>query len=367
MECVVNDKYKYIMFYGAKAACTSLRNLYLAIHRDEMSEQQLGELDSYHNLNVVCPFEPDADYSNYYKFYISRNPYERVVSAFLDQYTFAKYQSVQAMLDASPPPNDEPQTFIEFLHYLRDVPDYLRDSHFQTQSHFGYKEILKSKPKLRRMLPDQLALNFYGDVRGFNDHLKKIYTKIFAKYPDMREKALAEIPNIPRMNNLIYGEDDWPDAANMSPEKLRSLPYVVKPQDFYTGTETRDLVQEIYAKDFDMFAYDAEIVPEKKPSSELALMPADFDWRTYRTLNPDLPEQGVDNERQLNHHFLMYGRSEARKRFYKFDLPDKFEWQTYLQLNADLQEAGIDNERDAAIHYLAYGHYEQRAYQAEEL
>ncbi len=365
MECVVNDKYKYIMFYGAKAACTSLRNLYLAIHGDEMSEQQLASLDSYHNLNVVCPFEPDHDYSNYYKFYISRNPYERVVSAFLDQYTFAKHQSVQAMLDACTPENGEPQTFVEFLHYLRKVPDYLRDSHFQTQSHFGYKEILKRKPRLRRMLPDQLALDFYADVSGFNHHLNKIYAKIFSKHPHMRDRAQREIPKIPRMNNLIYGEETWPDAANMSPEKLRSSPYVVKPQDFYTVTETRELVQEIYAKDFDMFAYDKNTVPEKKPSKELALMPPDFDWRAYKALNPDLAMQGVDNERRLNHHYLMHGRNESKKRFYKFEAPDEFDWKAYVELHEDLKDAGINNERDAIIHYLAYGYHEKRPYRME--
>ena len=367
MECVVNDKYKYIMFYGAKAACTSLRNLYLAIHRDEMSEQQLASLDSYHNLNVVCPFEPDTDYSDYYKFYISRNPYERVVSAFLDQYTFARHESVQSMLEECPPKNGDPQTFVEFLYYLRDVPDYSRDSHFQTQSHFGYKVILKRKPKLRRMLPDQIALDYTGDVRQFDNHLEKIFRKIFRNNTEMREKALTEIPKIPRMNNLIYGKETWPNAEHMNPEELRSLPYVVKPQDFYAGNETRELVQEIYARDFEMFAYSKNALPNKKASQELSLMPPDFDWQTYSTLNPDLLAQGVNTQRQLNHHYLMHGRNEDKKRFYKLEAPHEFDWQTYLKLNSDLQEAGIDNERDALIHYLAYGYHEKRAYKVEEI
>ena len=365
MECVVNDKYKYIMFYGAKAACTSLRNLYLAIHSGEMSKQQLDSLDSYHNLRQVCPFEPQNDYSDYYKFYISRNPYERVVSAFLDQYTFARYKSVQSMLDRHPHQNHEPQTFVEFLRYLRDVPDHSRDSHFQTQSHFAYKNILTRKPRLRRTRGDQLILNYHADVRGFNNHLEEVYRVIFMQYPQMLKKALAEIPKIPRMNNLIYGEEDWPNADAMKIDKLRRLAFVPKPQDFYSNAETRQLVQEIYARDFAMFAYNKNSLPHKKASSELTLMPADFDWQAYQALNPDLASQGVNNERRLTHHYLMHGRNESKKRFYKLEAPDNFEWQTYLKLNGDLQDAGIDNERDALIHYLAYGYHEKRVYRIE--
>ncbi len=365
MECVVNDKYKYLMFYGAKVACTSIRTLYLTIHADEMSAAQLDALDSYHNLNQVCAFDPEQDYSDYYKFYISRNPYGRAVSAFLDQYTFAKHKGVQAMLAAYPPANHEPQTFLDLLRYLKDVPDHARDSHFQTQSHFGYKVMLPRKPLLRRMHIDQLALDFHGDVGQFNQHLESVYKRIFKKHPQMLERAVAEIPKIPRMNNLIYGVKTWEDAATLSPEMLCSLPFVPKPQDFYSNAEAKELVQEIYARDFEMFGYQLDSVPAKKPSAELELIPRDFDWQTYAILNPDLAAQGLDSERTLTHHYLMHGRLEEKKRFYKIEAPHEFDWQTYVGLHEDLRLAGIDNERDALIHYLAFGYHEQRATSAE--
>jgi hypothetical protein len=360
MECVVNDQYRYIMFYGAKVACTSLRNLYLAIHQDEMTDEQLAQLNGYHNLNDVCAFDPDKDYSSYYKFYISRNPYGRVVSAFLDQYTLSRHSGVALMFERCPPQGDEPQTFIELLRYLKEVPDHQRDSHFRTQSHFGYRVILHRAPYFRKMHPDQLALNYFGDVGQFNAHLEKVYRKIFKGYPAMRERALREIGQIPRMNNLMYGEKTWQNAAELSPEVLRQMPFLPKPQDFFTSDEAKELVQEIYARDFQMFDYPPHVIPQKKPSKELELIPDDFDWQTYALLNPDLAPQGVENERSLTHHFLMHGRIEDKKRFYKIEAPEGFDWQRYLQRNSDLEDAGVDNERDAIIHYLTFGYHEQR-------
>ena len=366
MECVVNDKYRYIMFYGAKVACTSLRNLYLAIHRDEMSDEQLSNLVSYHNLNDVCPFDPDKDYSKYYKFYISRNPYGRVVSAFLDQYTLSKHSGVQLMFDRCPPENGEPQTFLELLRYLKTVPDHQRDSHFRTQAHFGYRVMLHRKPRIRKMHPDQLALDYIGDVGKFNHHLEKIFSKVFKKHPEMRARAIAEIAKVPRMNNLLYGRKTWPNAAELDPQVLREMPFLPKPQDFYETDEARQLVREIYARDFEMLGYNPEVVPQKKASAELALIPEDFDYQTYALLNPDLAPQGVDNERSLTHHFLMHGRVESRKRFYKIEAPEAFDWQIYLEHNEDLRAAGIDNERDALIHYLSFGYHENRVINAKQ-
>ena len=49
---IVNKKYKYILLYSAKSGCSSIRSLYLDLHRDEMSEEQLSGLNFYHNLNA---------------------------------------------------------------------------------------------------------------------------------------------------------------------------------------------------------------------------------------------------------------------------------------------------------------------------
>lgn len=364
MHCVVNDDYQYIMFYSAKAGCTSMRTLYLAVHAHEMKDEELAQLKNYHNLNEVFAYDPTKDYRNYFKYYISRNPYGRVVSAFLDQYTFAQNSGVQAMFEKAPPVNGMPQTFLEFLEYLKGVPDADRDSHFQTQSYFVCADrVLTRRPVYRRLRPGEILLNYVGDISGFNTHLKKVFKRIFKKSTQMKKLAIAEISKVKKMNSSFYGDTTYRNAATLSIEELDSLVFAPKPQDFFIDKRAQTLVEEIYAEDFIQFSYDPKKIPVKSASPEIAAVPDDFDWQTYLLLSPDLPPNGINNERTVTRHYLEFGRHETNSRFYKIKAPQGFDWQTYLQLNPDLTAAGIDNERDAIIHYLSFGIHEKRAIQ----
>jgi hypothetical protein len=148
----------------------------------------------------------------------------------------------------------------------------------------------------------------------------------------------------------------------MSLAELNALPFAPKPQDFFYTEEALALTREIYAKDFTLFGYDLIEIPHKHASSVLAEIPADFDWKTYLMLSPDLPLNGISTQRLVMRHYLEFGRFETDTRSYKIEAPDGFEWQKYLGLHDDLRMAGIDNERDAIIHYLAYGRDEGRVF-----
>ncbi|MEM7358253.1 MAG: sulfotransferase family 2 domain-containing protein [Pseudomonadota bacterium] len=369
MDSIVNDKYKYIMFYSAKAGCTSMRNLFIALHKDEMSEQQRGQMNSYHNINELFPYDRDADYSDYYKFYISRNPYSRVVSGFLDQYVYAQNTRVKEMLEQSPPKDGPPQTFIEFLEYLKTVKDSDRDGHFQTQAFSSHvvKVRMGRSFLVRYYYKDKscIPLNYAGDIAGFNSHMQKVYRKIFKRDPQMREKAMREIGNIQKMNSSFYGPETHENAATLTVAELDDLVYAPKPQDFFLDESARQLVQEIYAEDFYVFGYDKSKIPQKKASRELAAIPDDFDWETYLMLAPDLQLAGINKERTVMRHFLEFGQHEIHHRAYKVEAPDGFDWREYLAAHEDLTAAGIDNERDAIIHYLSYGRNEGRELRCE--
>lgn len=362
MQAVVNHRYKYIMLYSAKAGCTSMRTLYLEVHKHELSATQLEQLDSYHNLNELLPYQEEVDYDDYYKFCISRNPYARVVSAFLDQYAYAQNQGVLDMLAKVPPLGDKPKSFIAFLQYVQSVPDADRDSHFQTQSYFFAAKKPRIKKFFQRASTDFLTIDDAGDISGFDAHLTKVYRKVFRYNQGMLKRALGKLSAVEKLNPSFYCKETVDQAAKLNLQELDELVFAPKPQDFFLSELAQQLVQEIYAEDFSLFGYDINKIPHKSASSELDEIPADFDWETYLLLGPDLVLDGIVNQRKVMRHYLEFGRFETDRRPYKVEAPEGFDWRKYLDMYDDIALSGIDNEREAIIHYLAYGRNEGRAF-----
>jgi hypothetical protein len=357
---LVNKKYKYILLYSAKAGCTSLRSLYLTLHQDEMSKTQLASLDWYHNLNQVQPFDSSADYSDYYVYCITRNPYSRVVSAFLDQYAYACNAGVEAMMEDYPPVA-KPQSFIEFLEYLASLPDAQRDTHFQTQSYFPYADmVVTPQMSIRYRILGQkpahaLGINLVGDIAKFKKISLTAFRKIFSGDKAKKSYAVEQLNIIKRRNSSFYGQRDFPSAASLSLDQLDDMVFAPKPQDFYCDPRAIKLVDQIYQNDFFLFGYTPGKIPHKSASEEIQRIPDDFDWQMYLRLNPDLPLAGISNQRSVIRHYLEFGRFEETPRTYKIEAPRGFDWQRYLDLNIDLEAEGITTEAGAIEHYISYG------------
>lgn len=365
MVPVVNKKYRYILLYSAKAACTSLRTLYLDVHRDELTEKQLAQLDWYHNLNEVQAYDPGADYSDYFTYVITRNPYSRIVSAYLDQYVYACNEGMRQMLAECPPAAGKPSTFIEFLEYLKTVPDELRDSHVQSQAYFAYAESVVTPANFfyrlfRKKPQNAFGVRYCGDISGFNKHTQYVFKRVFRRDPAKLRFALEKLGEVSKHNSSFYGKTDFEDAACLDASTLNQLVFAPKPQDFFNKTRARELVDEIYQQDFELFGYRKGDIPQKGASSEVDAVPQDLDWEMYIRLNPDLPRDQIYNERTVVRHYLEFGRFEEHLRAYKIEAPAGFDWQRYLLLHADLQAAGITTEHAAIEHYISYGIREER-------
>ena len=339
-----------------------MRLLYLALHGSGFNAQQTDLLDDYHNLNEVFPFDTKQDYRGYFKFCISRNPYSRIISAFLDQFVYARNQGVREMLSRNHP--DLPiNNFVEFLQYLKTVPDSERDSHFQTQAFFPHDiKILTKRNYFRKPKYAAMLLNHVGDIAEFDAHLQKVYRRIFRRDKSMRNQAMQEIENIKKRNSSFYANEDFDNASEIPVSELAKMVYPPKPQDFLGLVKAKQLIQQLYAQDFELFNYAPEHLPRKRPSPEVMAIPDDFDWQTYLLLSPDLQLDGIVSEPAVMRHYLEFGKNESRRRYYKIQAPSGFDWQKYVGAYADLVAAGIDNERDAIIHYLSHGKNEGRGF-----
>lgn len=106
-------------------------------------------------------------------------------------------------------------------------------------------------------------------------------------------------------------------------------------------------------------------------------VPHDFNWKTYLELNLDLT-QNID-EYECKKHYNIYGYKE--KRNYKkiddtisimqnnilnnYDIDSDFDWKTYKLLNPDLPQ-NLD-EKTYIKHYILHGKNEKRKYKIEYL
>lgn len=365
---IVNDRYRYICLYSAKVACTSLRQLYLAVHQHQLDHDERARLDGYHNINEVHDFDPTRNYRDYYTFVITRNPYARVVSAFLDQYIYSRSTEVQTMVASAINQGlatGEPENFLEFLELLALIPDSERDSHFQTQAYFPYRSMLVTtkSPRykwLKQLPPHAFGLRYTGDVGNFREHLARVFKTVFKGDKVLRRSALEKLQAISKRNSSFYGAADFDDAALLACDDLDDLVFAPKPQDFLRSQRVRELIEQIYRQDFDVFGYRLGDIPHKSVSPEIDALPEDFDWRMYLRLNPDLPADSIYNERGVVRHYLEFGRFEQHPRAYKIEAPDGFDWRRYLQLNSDLANRGIVSEAQAVEHYISYGIREYR-------
>jgi len=363
---VVNNHHRYILLYSAKAGCTSIRRIYLELHRHEMSEIELSSLNKYHNLNEVHPYDSNKDYSNYTTFMLTRNPYGRIVSAFLDQYAFSRSPAIKRMV-AKYSTDSEPNNFLEFLQLLKDIPDSERDGHFQSQAFFAHANRVITHRNTRfkwfkKKSAKTFELHYSEDVSKLNSHLREVYKAIFKAKPDMLDKALSTIEQTRKRNSIAYSKADYPNAALLSTQELDALVFSPKPQDFLTDPRVIELIQTIYQKDFELFGYSTDEIPKKQVSKDRELLPDDFDWKVYQRLNPDFPAEKFYNERSLVRHFLEFGQFELSARAYKVEAPIGFEWEKYLKLHPDLGAAGINSEAAALEHYLIYGLREKRKF-----
>ncbi|MCH2190182.1 MAG: sulfotransferase family protein [Gammaproteobacteria bacterium] len=366
---IVNHQYKYILLYSAKSGCSSLRRLYLSIHADEFSSQVKSQLDHYHNLNELFPYEINSNHSGYRSLLITRNPYDRIVSAFLDQYVYYRGEHMNVMLDKYCK-GEEPKNFLEFLLFLRNVPDRERDGHFQSQNFFAHaNNVIMPKRFFGRFQnsnssPDTFYLSQFADIKNFSSAMSMHFNYVFKNHTEMLSKAKTCLANLKKSNSSFYGHENYEDASELSVKELDNIVYAPKSQDFLVKKEVVTLVNDIYAQDFRMFGYKMGKVPVKTASKEIAKVPDDLDWKMYLRLNPDLhlrPDEFY-NERTVIRHFLEFGQYEEHLRAYKLEDPEGFDWRKYLSLNKDLVRAGIDTHEAALEHYLGYGVREYRRY-----
>lgn len=190
MFFLVDTNKKFILGWTPKCGCTHIKKIFWYLINGD-------ENNVIHKARDICALPTDIE--KYITIIISRNPYERVVSGFLDKYRnngeFRKLWKYPQI------------TFTEFVdQILKNNWEMIHKLHFDKQTSQDFNEIILKSKKLIiydiKFINYELIENIYGtkipqsllDFRGGHENNK---TNILEKYVydlDMSEYDSFKVP-----------------------------------------------------------------------------------------------------------------------------------------------------------------------------
>lgn len=216
----ISEKNRYIYFETPKVACSSVK---ATLIKNEIEESNLS-MNLIHSKKDIPFLSPkEFGYDNfinalssdkYYKFTFVRNPYSRVLSAFLSKFKWNNKIKIR-FYRLNNIDSDTALSFSDFLEYLSSNVSYDMDPHWRPQ----YNQISGLAKEM----------DFIGRFDNFENDLGTVINKIFGT------NAIA----------LFDTRKELGQQETKSSDKI----------DEYYREKEFDLVSEIYKKDFLEFGY----------------------------------------------------------------------------------------------------------------
>lgn len=238
-----SPKYKYAVFWSPKAGCSTLRNFFLELHKDELAKHVKP---SFHSLQTFfpCPRQKDGIPS----LLVVRNPYKRCVSMFIDKFIKPPHNTIKRSAKQKLHLDFHDTSFLEFLLLLKSLKDTGKlnalDIHSNEQA---FNQVMLNKTttiiKLENFKTELLA--WYSDVLQNTELLQKIHNLDASQH--LFETPINPVNYTKESSDTIVanhkftgGEPEWPTYRQ-----------------FYND-ETAALVYDIYKRDFDLGGYDKD-------------------------------------------------------------------------------------------------------------
>jgi hypothetical protein len=187
----ISQERKYLFVSSGKCACSKIQYTLMQLEGFAVEPTQTYRRDlpgfPLKRLSDFTAEEQDTILTDdsWYRFCFLRNPYRRLLSAYLDKMDPAKgtYRQVQAYLlgQAGAPlrdgfPSGWP-TFSEFLDYVLALPDEARDYHWRSL--------------LNLLQPERMNYQFVGRVSTFHDDFTVVLQRLAAP-PEL----VATVPDV---------------------------------------------------------------------------------------------------------------------------------------------------------------------------
>ena len=194
-----SDTNRMIYFINPKCASTTIKAFMAATDQTlDVDSKKIGQKGAFGRADRTEDISP---YLDYFKFTFVRNPWDRLVSCYLEK--VIRLRKWPEIFGYSP-------SFADFVAVVHGIPDEEADIHYRSQ----YLNLIDSS--------GNLVVNFVGRVETLHDDMK----------------AVASV------RSLVYS------LAHFRKSNGR------KRYQKYYGKKTRDLVGERYARDIKLFGYE---------------------------------------------------------------------------------------------------------------
>jgi hypothetical protein len=222
---IQSPKYNYSIKYHAKSACTLVRRLFLELHGDEISEEERNKMNQWHDIHLFFPVKniPTKTLN------IVRNPYERVVSIFVNKICGGEPHNILGKKLKI-----RQISFSEFILFMVDMKikhgKYfgMFDDHLLPQS-VNYRisdlviKLKNLEEGLKINLPSEFSENITEFFKNVNDN------KVFVNKSNYAEETFEFV------GNKSYSIDDkgpWPNWKCFYDETLKDLVHFLYKDDF---------------------------------------------------------------------------------------------------------------------------------------
>ncbi|MCU0524011.1 MAG: sulfotransferase family protein [Elainella sp. Prado103] len=230
----ISLKNKFIYVEVPKVACSTLKSRLQAIEAQALGQPPPAkDMETIHNKKLspllspsdigIEQFDALLNDPQIFKFCFVRNPYTRVLSAFLSKLSWKEGKYRKTIADALDQSIDEPITFQQFLQVIEQQSVLEMDPHWRTQS--------------AQLFGQQISYDLIGRFETLEQDWQQVLSHMNQQ---TQPQTAAENRDTPKRRGRKTGADD----------KLAK---------FYAHPSVVKLVQTIYQEDFKTFQYSPEL------------------------------------------------------------------------------------------------------------
>jgi hypothetical protein len=239
-----SQKYNYTGLYCTKCGCSSLKHLFIELHKNELSDEDKNAVNTDTAKRIFSVKNNNIITDKTKSFVLVRNPYLRAVSMYINKYV-GENSHIKKSMKSKNINNKHGESFTSFLLFLKELKNI---NLINTVDGHVYEQSYNMNIPIDNITVIKLE-NFEKDIKQFyNKNFKNDNVLINQIYNLFSESGILHSNKTkinPETNNLIE------NVPNFVFTDKKNIPTY----DTFYNKETKKLVEEIYKSDFKLFGY----------------------------------------------------------------------------------------------------------------